>query len=904
MANPITSPRLTRMGLCLCLSLPLVPTLAHATPKTAAKKQSQAPLLDRELFFGNPEIGGSQLSPDGTHIAFMKPYKDTLNVWVKKTGEPYEKGRLLTDSTTRPIGGFFWSRDGKRVLFVKDHEGDENFNVYAVDPKAPNASGKAVPEAKNLTDAKKVQAAIYSVPKNDPDTLFVGLNDRDASWHDLYKVKLSTGERTLIRKNTDRIAAWVFDQKGQLRLAMRTEPNGDSQILKPEGETFKPIYTTTIFESASPVHFHKDGQRVYMETNKGARDLSELVLFDPETGKEEKVESDPKNRVDFGRAMFSDLTEEMIATVYEDDKTRIEWKDKAWQADYEFLQKKLPGKDIGLGSMTEDENLLLITTYSDQDPGSRYLFNRKTKKLTLEYVSRPNVPREHMAQMEPIRYPSSDGLEIPAYLTLPKGVKAEKLPLVVMPHGGPWARDSWGFSGNIQFLANRGYAVLQPNFRASTGYGKKFLNAGNLQWGDKMQDDITWGVKHLVDKGIVDKDRVGIMGGSYGGYAALAGAAFTPDLFKASVPIVGPSNLLTLLESIPPYWESFRVTFHERMGNPNTPEGKARLERQSPLNSAHKIKIPMLIVQGANDPRVKKAESDQIVVALREKKADVEYLCAPDEGHGFRRPVNNMAMMASAEKFLAKHLKGRFQEGGKPEVMQRLKEITVDPKTVVLAKKIENSSISLPKVAHQLKTGKSAFKGELSAGERKMPLTFEQEILETPKGYEITRVTQIMGTELKGITTLHKDTLAVSHFVIQQGPVEIKGSTENGKIQGTMSIQGNAKPIDMALEGELFADFAGGEDVIATLPLTEGFTATFRNFDAQKQKITVKEAKVVSQETLQVAGKPTQTWKVEITGQESGKQTVWVDQTAHQVMKSQEVLPEMNGAVITVERTL
>jgi dienelactone hydrolase len=291
--------------------------------------------------------------------------------------------------------------------------------------------------------------------------------------------------------------------------------------------------------------------------------------------------------------------------------------------------------------------------------------------------------------MTPIRYKSSDGLEIPAYLTLPKGVTAKNLPLVVVPHGGPWARDSWGYNSFAQFLANRGYAVLEPNFRGSTGYGKKFIDAGNNQWGDKMQDDITWGVKHLINEGIADPKRIGIMGGSYGGYATLAGVTYTPDLYAAAVAIVAPSNLNTLLGSIPPYWEQIRVLFHKRMGDPNTAEGKAQLERQSPLNHVDKIKTPLLIVQGANDPRVKKAEADQIVIALRERKYPIEYILADDEGHGFQRPVNNMAMFAVGEKFLAKHLGGRFQESMTPEVEKRLKELTVDPKSVVMAKKVD-----------------------------------------------------------------------------------------------------------------------------------------------------------------------------------------------------------------------
>ena len=284
--------------------------------------------------------------------------------------------------------------------------------------------------------------------------------------------------------------------------------------------------------------------------------------------------------------------------------------------------------------------------------------------------------------MTAIRYPSSDGLEIPAYLTLPKGVPAKNLPLVVVPHGGPWARDVWGYDPLSQFLANRGYAVLQPNFRGSTGFGKRFLDAGNRQWGDRMQDDITWGVKYLVARGTVDAKRVGILGGSYGGYATLAGVAFTPDVYAAAVSIVGPSNLLTLLNSIPPYWEAGRKVFHERMGDPNTPEGKTQLERQSPLNSASKIRTPLMVVQGANDPRVNKRESDQIVVALRDRKFPVEYLVAPDEGHGFANPVNNMAAFAAAERFLAKYLGGRFQETMPPEVAARLGKIRVDPRTL------------------------------------------------------------------------------------------------------------------------------------------------------------------------------------------------------------------------------
>jgi dipeptidyl aminopeptidase/acylaminoacyl peptidase len=651
----------------------------------ASAQNGLPPLIDREIFFGNPEIAGAQISPDGKYIAFRKPHKDTMNIWVKRADEPFEKARLITNETLRPIRNYFWSRDGKYILFVNDFGGDENYNVYAVDPAAAPAAGAEVAAARNLSDMKKVRAVIYSVPRNEPDTIYVGLNNRDPRWHDLYKVRISSGERELIKQNTDRFDGYQFDNTGKLRLATRIPENGDTELLRldADGKATK-IYSCNVFETCYPARFHKDNKRVYMVTNKGDVDLIRLVLLDPETGKEELVESDPMNRVDFGGVFFSDLTDELILTSYEDDKPRVYFKDKAYEADYNFLKKQFPNKEISFGSSTKDEMMWIISSWSDTEPGETYLFDRKTKKLTKQYTVRQRIPREALAEMRVVRYKSSDGLEIPAYLTLPKGVAAKNLPTIIMPHGGPWGRDGWGYDSYAQFAANRGYAVLQPNFRASTGFGKKFLDAGNNQWGDKMQDDLTYGVKYLVEQGIADPKRVGIWGGSYGGYATLAGITFTPDLYAAAVAEVAPSNLITLLETIPPYWESFRVVFYKRMGDPNTAEGKAQLMRQSPLTHTAKIKTPLLITQGANDPRVNKRESDQIVIALRERNYPVEYIVAPDEGHGYARPVNNMAVLAAAEKFLAKHLGGRYQESMTPEVANRLKEITVDVKTVTM----------------------------------------------------------------------------------------------------------------------------------------------------------------------------------------------------------------------------
>jgi dipeptidyl aminopeptidase/acylaminoacyl peptidase len=876
---------------------------AKAPAAKATAPKGLPPVLDRELFFGNPEIAGAQLSPDGKWTAFLKPWKDTRNVWVKKTGDPYDKARLVTAEPKRPVAGFFWSRDSKYILFVKDKDGDENFNVWAVDPAVQPEAGKDAPTARNLTDAKSVQAQIYDVPKTDPDVVFVGLNDRDAAWHDLYKVKISTGERTLLKKNTEKIAGWVFDLAGQLRLASRIADNGDTEVLRVDAESFTKIYSCNVFESCGPIRFHKDGKRVYMESSKGAPDLAGLLLLDPATGKEEAVETDPKGRVDFGSAIFSEATDTLAATVYEDEKTRIHFRDKAWEADYRFLEKKLPNRELIPAGATADDRLWMVTAYSDVDPGTRYLFDRKTKKLSVEYVSRERLPREHMAPMKPISYPSSDGLIIPAYLTVPKGIPAKNLPLVVFPHGGPWARDGWGFNNNAQFLANRGYAVLSPNFRGSTGYGKKFLNAGNREWGLKMQDDLTWGVKHLVKEGIADPKKVAIMGGSYGGYATLAGLTFTPDVYAAGVSIVGPSNLLTLLETIPPYWESIRIIFHERMGNPNTPEGKKLLEAASPLNSATKIRTPLLVIQGANDPRVKKAESDQIVIALRDRGFPVEYICAPDEGHGFRRPVNNMAAMATSEVFLAKHLGGRFQEGGTPEVVARLKEITVDPKTVVLAKKVDTASVGAPKPVVDLTAGTSAYAGTIAAGTQTMQLSSTRVVKEEGNTWVVTDTAKGPMGEAVDTTTVEKGTLVPVKRVIKQGPMTIELAFAGGKATGTMAMGAEPKPVSVDLGGPLFAEGNAAPVSIAALPLAEGYQATFRNFDVQKQKPALKQAKVTGAEEVKVAAGTFQAWKVELTSAEGepGATTLWVDKATRKVVKTSTTLPQMGGAVVTSE---
>lgn len=648
-----------------------------------ATNPTTAPVLDRELFFGNPEIAGGQLSPDGKWISFMKAYEGIMNIWVKKFDEPFSKARPLTDSK-RPMRGYFWSYDGKYILYVKDENGDENINIFAVDPMAA-VENNSIPTSRNITPLKEITAQINLVSKKNPDIIIVSINDRDKAWHDLYQLKISTAELTKIYENKDRVTDYDFDWDENLRVLSKTDEKGTTTFFKKEGSKLTPIYETTVTEQAYIASWTPDNKQAYFVTNKGDLDLSALFLMDLNTLKLKKIESDPKNRVDFGNLTVSDVSRELISTSYTDDKTEYVWKNKKWEASYKFLQSKFPGREIGFQSQTNDEKKFLVSVSADKYAAEVYFFNSETRALLLQYVPRPDLKKveAYLAPMKPISYKSSDGLEITGYLTLPVGKDNKNLPTVILVHGGPKGpRDNWGYNSIAQFLANRGYAVLQPNFRASGGYGKKFLNAGDLEWGKLMQDDVTWGTKYLISNGIANKDKIAIMGGSYGGYATLAGLAFTPDLYTCGVDIVGPSNIFTLLESIPAYWEAGRAFLYGMVGDPNTETGKKLIHEASPLFSADKIVKPLLIIQGANDPRVKKAEAEQIVVALRDKGKQVSYILADDEGHGFAKPVNNMAMYAEIERFLASILGGRFQKEMPENVAKRLAEMTVDINTV------------------------------------------------------------------------------------------------------------------------------------------------------------------------------------------------------------------------------
>lgn len=863
----------------------------------AQSKLKATPTLDRELFFGNPEISGGQLSPDGQWISFLKEYEGIMNIWVKKFDEPFEKAVPLTNSK-RPLRGYFWTYDGKYIVYVKDENGDENMNIFAVNPMAKAEAGQ-VPASKNLTPMKEVTAQINLVSKKNPDILMVSINDRDKAWHDLYQLQISTGELSKIYENKDRITGYDFDWDEKLRVVTKTDEAGNTTMFRKEGETLTAFYDYTVTEQAYIINWTPDNKLAYLVTNKGDLNLSTLYTIDPATKTATKLESDPKNRVDFGNAYFSDLTRELIYTSYTDDKDAFLWRNKVWEDTYKFLQSKFPGREISFPSLTSDEKKLLVTVSGDKYAAEVYFFNRDTKELILQYVPRPALKKveQHLAEMKPVRYKSSDGTEISGYLTLPVGKSAKNLPVVIFVHGGPKGpRDYWGYNPNAQFLANRGYAVLQPNFRASGGYGKKFQNAGDLQWGKLMQDDITWGVKYLISQGIANKDKVAIMGGSYGGYATLAGLAFTPDLYACGVDIVGPSNLFTLLESVPAYWEAARASLYGMVGDPNTDAGKKLMHDASPLFSADKIVKPLLIIQGANDPRVKKAEADQIVIALRDKGKKVSYLLADDEGHGFRKPVNNMAMYAETERFLAGILGGTYQKEMPQDVAERLLQLKVDiSKVTYEAKKAVVTAKELPAINNTMKAQTLNYDFKVEIQGQTIPMAMTRTISQKGTNWIVKdAATGAMG-EITDESEFSSSLAILNRNMSQMGQ---NISMVFAKEKMTMDMAG--KKTDVPFTSAYLSDGAGLDMIVAGLPLKKDYSIAFEMPEMMTGKAKQVTLKVTGNEMINNAD----CFRCEIVSNDNPNDitTFWINPTTKMAEKMTQVLPSMGNAKITMSK--
>ena len=621
--------------------------LRQEIKKLKAKRENEPlnkNLIPLKDFFKNTEIAQVRISPNGKHLAYLKDYKGRMNIHVRPVDSVEEK--RITHQKDRNIARFFWKEDNT-LVFLKDKGGDENFHVFRV---SRDGTGE-----KDLTPFKGVKVLVVDDLDNISDQeILIGMNKRDKKVFDLYRLNVSTGQIHLVEENTGNITGWITDHEGKLRATRTTDGLNDSIYYREtEQEPFKKIITVDFKTHFQPLFFTFDNKNLYVSHDLD-RDKTAISVFDPREKRFlSELYSHPE--VDLGSLRYSKKRKVLTKITYTTWKPKYHFLDPVSKKLFKKLKALFPHREIVITSLNREEDRLVLYSYSDRDPGTYWLYDTKQKNLSKIASTRPWLKVEQLAEMKPLKYKARDGLIIPAYLTLPKGAKKNQpLPVVVLPHGGPWWRDVWGYDKDVQFLANRGYAVFQMNFRGSTGYGKKFWQASFKQWGRAMQDDITDGVWYLIKKGLADPKKIAIYGGSYGGYAVLAGLAFTPNLYACGVDYVGISNLFTFFNTIPPYWKKGLEKAYEKIGHPQ--KDKELLQAASPMFHVDKIKSPLFVVQGANDPRVKKSESDQIVQALEDRGVPVPYLVKYDEGHGFKNEENLLDFYALMEVFLKKCL--------------------------------------------------------------------------------------------------------------------------------------------------------------------------------------------------------------------------------------------------------
>ncbi|HWT00260.1 MAG TPA: S9 family peptidase [Pyrinomonadaceae bacterium] len=615
----------------------------------AAQASAELPaLIPRDVLFGNPEKAGPQISPDGKMIAYLAPEGGVLNVWVRTLGQTDD--RVVTSDKKRGVRIYFWQQDSRHILYLQDEGGNENWHVYQTD--------LATKETRDLTPFEKVQARIIAVDPKFPDAILVAINNRDPKVHDINRIDLKTGKTEMIVENKDGMESFAADNNLRVRAAKNVLPDGGTEVFVRDDEqsawrSFQKWGPDEV--SGSIAGFSPDGKKLWLISSVDAN-TGRLVEADISTGKQTVVAEDKQYDVSGAMSHPTRRHLEAVRLV----RARSEWVviDKAIKADFDALRKVRDG-DFSVTSRDDADKTWLVAYAMDNGPIYYYTYDRPSKKAALLFSNRPALEKYTLARMRPVSFQARDGMTIHGYLTLPVGVPEKNLPMVLNVHGGPWGRDTWGLDPEVQWLANRGYAVFQVNFRGSTGYGKAHLNAGNRQWGAKMHDDLLDAKNWAIKQGYADPKRVAIYGGSYGGYATLVGLAFTPEEFAAGVDIVGPSNLNTLLKSIPPHWGPIKARFTKRMG-----DTEEFLNSRSPLFKAGQITRPLLVAQGANDPRVNIKESDQIVEAMRKANKPVEYVVFADEGHGFARPANRLFFYARAEEFLAKYLGGRSEPAG------------------------------------------------------------------------------------------------------------------------------------------------------------------------------------------------------------------------------------------------
>ncbi len=839
---------------------------------TTAVSAQQAPLLDRGQFFEDPVVSDLKISPDGRLIAFFAPFAGERQLWLSRLHLGVDSAVRVSDG---PAQSFAWSRDSRYLLFLRDEGGNENFHLYAVEA---DTLGTGVPA--DLTPEAGVQARIYALPDSEPGIVVAGLNDRDPRSHDVYRIGIPSGARELIRQNDDEIADWVTDLDGIPRLAVRYGPDGGTELLRVDGDTLTPAFGCLPDETCMPLRYHQANRRVYVVTDQGERERTELVLFHPETFEIEFVDSDPEASVDFGEAVFEPGSDVLVATVYHDDTTRIYAQDSVFAIDLEWLAERQSVGSLRLESASANDALWILKEQNDTNPGTYYLYNRWYDTVEPLAEAMPALAPSYLASSSWVSYRTSDGENIRALLTLPRRDSVVNLPAVILTHDGPEDRVCKSFDPMVQFLANRGYAVLQPNYRGSSGFGKEFLASGNRSWGTGVaQQDLTDGVRFLVGEGIADEGRVGILGFGYGGYSALAGLAFTPELYAAGAAVGAMTDLSSFVTDASEYEQLSSTLTHHRIGDPDIPDDHSRLESQSPLRAVGEVTRPTLLAHGVNDPRVSATHSERMVAALRSAGRDAEYLRVAGEGRRFRNVTNRSALAAALERFFGEHLGGRVQQALAGDLGEVLANITIDAGEPLGAAALaltaplpatNGASVEPATLVYRISTS--------DGGETELTRTVVDETLE---GREIWRVidstlvpvlaafefdsTQFMDDnfefepELTGELMAAADTVDVDRTSLLPlrrrtgGLSSMSVDFSADRVTGEIFVSDFVDDIDVPLEAPVFSDGLGLDVAVAGLPLAEGYQTGLRSFDVQLGQVVPQILSVTGTERVETA---------------------------------------------------
>jgi len=862
-----------------------------------AQEQDQVvELLDRTLFFADPAISDVQISPDARLMAFLAPFEGVLHLWVKTIHAPFTEARRLTGNEEDPSSSYHWSADSRFLLYLRDSGGDENFHLFAI---AADTTSSAALEVRDLTPYGTVQTRIYSLaPFDSSGVVIVGLNDRLSQFHDVYRIDIASGNRELVLQNPGDVVTWIVNLAGIPVAATRIGFGGGTEIAGVFGDTIVAVYGCEPDETCEPIRAHRDGSRVFIASNRGDRGRTELELLNPRTLEIEPVHTDPEGRADLSGVLFAPSTFELAAVMYNDDRTRIYPVDTLFPRDHALLEERFPELELTFGAASSNGALQVLQVSGDREPGTTFLFDVWRGRVDSLSAAHPDMPREQLRPTTAIRYRSRDGSDIPALLTLPVDSAPAGLPAVIVPHDGPWERDRWDYDPLVQFLASRGYAVLQPNYRGSKGFGKAHESSGFRAWGTTAQTDLNDGIQYLVAEGIADPSRIAIVGLGYGGYAALMGASSSTARYAAAVAIGGPADLPSFLAELPPYASSLAPRYRSRVGDLDDPADLQRLEVESPIFMVNEFRAPVLLIHGVNNPIVNVGQSDRLAAALSQAGREVEYLRVGGEGRQFRRAENRLAIATAIESFLAAHLGGgnqvpalgaadpvltRMADAGRAALGGALASVvlptadgnrlrrgtlryrlsTTDGFTIESVREIQRTSMNRRDIWRIID---SAMVPVYAGMQADTMLDFAAQSDPSQPEFEPIDLPPPPDAEEPAWDTVEVDRRTLLPIRRRTaGPISVAIDYSGEQITGEMQILGMTLPIDVAIMEPVFGDGPALELAIAGLPLRDGYEVPMRVFDIRLERVVPMLLRVQGREQVETPAGRFDAWRAELT---------------------------------------